>query len=81
MLRTVHTPQITDAGKFREWSDVVKKAWNTLLELEYSVELPDSSPEEANLLEYYQQVVKHLTPKTIVTEQGPVVLGLGILSK
>jgi hypothetical protein len=52
MLRTVHAPNITDAGKFREWSGVVKDVWNKIIELEFHVDLPDHSEEDSKLLDY-----------------------------
>src|SRR5579859_6380867 len=63
MLNTLTNPTIEDPGKAREWSSTIKKHWARYLSLQFNTDIPEHTEKEIQMMEYYENVVKHLKPK------------------
>lgn len=79
MLNVLTNPSFEDAGKAREWGSRVKKVWSDYLSLQYGVELPEHTEKEIQMMEYYENVVKHLKPTLTRDKKGLGVKGLDVL--
>lgn len=75
-LLVANSIPFTDANASREWESKIKKIWTSYLGLEYGVTTPDNTSEEIDLMEYYNNNIRHLRPKLGATKEGLVVSGL-----
>lgn len=76
MLIAITNPNTSDPNKAREWSATVKKHWSSYLSAQFSAELPEHTEKEVEMMEYYENVVKHLKPKLEKSGKGLNVKGL-----
>jgi len=76
MLNTLTNPTIEDPGKAREWSSTIKKHWARYLSLQFNTDIPEHTEKEIQMMEYYENVVKHLKPKLEKSAKGLAVKGL-----
>lgn len=79
MLQAMTSPTFDDAGKARDWHAKIKKAWANYLSLEFNVDIPEHTEKELQMMEYYENVVKHLKPKLEKSQKGLAVRGLSDL--
>lgn len=79
MLQTLTNPTFDDTGKARDWHSKIKKAWANYLSLEFNVDIPENTEKELQMMEYYENVVKHLKPKLERSGKGLAVKGLSDL--
>lgn len=63
MLTALTNPNLQDSGKYREWSDTLKKVWSSYLSYQFGIDVPKETEDEIKMREYYETVVKHVKPK------------------
>jgi hypothetical protein len=81
MLTALTNPNIADPNKARDWSSNIKKHWARYLALEFNTEMPEHTEKEVEMLEYYENVVKHMKPTLEKSGSGYNVKGLDQLFK
>lgn len=81
MLVALTNPTISDPNKARDWSGKVKKIWADYLALQFNTDMPVKNEKEAQMAEYYENVVKHLKPVIEKSSSGYKVQGLNHLFK
>jgi hypothetical protein len=79
MLNTLTNPSFDDPNKARDWHGKIKKNWADYLAMQFNVEIPEHTEKEMQMLEYYENVVKHLKPKLVKDKKGLGVTGLNNL--
>lgn len=79
MLGTLTSPTFDDPNKARDWHGKIKKNWSSYLAMQFNVEVPEHTEKEIQMLEYYENVVKHLKPKLVKDKKGLGVTGLNNL--
>lgn len=76
MLTALTSPSISDPNKAREWTASIKKHWASYLSAQFHTEMPEKTEKEVQMMEYYENVVKHLKPKLEKSGKGLNVKGL-----
>lgn len=80
MLQVLTSPKFSDAAQQKKWSDHVKQAWTGFLELLFNYKLTEKNEKEIELIDYYQNQIKHLRPKLMRDKVGKLVVqGLDFL--
>lgn len=74
MLMTLTNPTIQDPAKYREWSGSIKGLWTQYLSMLLNVELPEHTKKEVEMLEYYQNTMKHAKLKLSKDKAGKLKL-------
>jgi hypothetical protein len=76
-MLVTNSRQFNDQSAANDWHDKVKKVWNGYLGLEYGIEIPEHTDKEVQMIEHYNNKVKHLKPKLTKGEKGQfIVTGL-----
>lgn len=61
MILALTTPSVAPE-KRGEWSKSIQKNWKDYLSLKFNIEVPETTPEEELLKDYYDKVVSKLKP-------------------
>lgn len=76
MLSTLTNPTFNDPNAARDWHGKIKKNWADYLSLQFGIDIPEHTEKEMVMLEYYENVVKHLKPQLVKDKKGLGVKGL-----
>lgn len=60
MLVALTNPNAPDDAKRRSWVQTIQNSWNSYLGKLFTVDIPESTPEEDALLEYYKTRVSKM---------------------
>lgn len=72
MMIALTTPQFSEDGRARSWTENIRKIWRQTVGLTLFVDVPENSEEETQMMEYYANVVSKLRPtaKATRTREG-----------
>jgi hypothetical protein len=63
MLTAMTNPDITNDNKRNEWIRTIHNSWKDYIGKLLNVEVPENTPDEIALKEYYDKVVSKMAPK------------------
>lgn len=62
MLIALTNPDIQDPTKRSDWARTIQKSWKQCLGHIFNIDVPEETPEETALKEYYERVVSKVKP-------------------